>query len=72
MRPEVELVDRVLDVLQDFSLLSELLRPVRVEVEAEGVQLGMDVASTMRLSVESYSVSSDGLKGEDLPAWVGV
>lgn len=37
--PQIELVHGVFDVLQDLRLFGQLLRPVRVQVEAEGVKV---------------------------------
>lgn len=36
---QIELVDGVFDVLQDLRLFGQLLGPVRVQVEAEGVKV---------------------------------
>jgi hypothetical protein len=42
---QIEFVDGVFDVLQDLRLFGQLLRPVRVQVEAERVKVRMNVTT---------------------------
>lgn len=51
MRAQTKFIDGILHILQDLRLLSQLLGPIWVEIEAERVEVGVHVATAAIMSV---------------------
>lgn len=67
VRTQTELIDGIFHVLQDLRLLGQLLGPIRVEIEAERVEVGVHVAAAAIVSVvrSNDKILDSILDGED-------
>lgn len=57
VRAQTKFIDGIFHILQDLRLLSQLLGPIWVEIEAERVEVGVHVTAAAIMSVVRSMIS---------------